>query len=112
MRTLTLLAVAGILIPSLLTIFQKSQQLSQMEKTIDGLAKLVKLSILIGFVFGAVGLVTAISYYISPYLGLVQDANTIEVSISALKFYAIIGVVIPILGIVLGSFLSKRQETN
>ncbi|ANQ50435.2 hypothetical protein KMW28_00735 [Flammeovirga yaeyamensis] len=112
MRTLTVLAVAGILIPSLLTIFQKRSNLSQLDVTINALAKFVKLSIVIGFGFGALALVSSASYYISPIVGLAQNPDTIEISIWALQYYAIIGIVLPILGILIGSFLSKRQEAN
>ncbi|NLR92867.1 MULTISPECIES: hypothetical protein [Flammeovirga] len=110
MRTLTLLAVAGVIVPSLLSLFQNSNRLTLIERVINALAKLVKVSLVLGFGLGALGLGSAIVYYGSPLFGLATNPETIEISVWALQYYALIGVVLPILGIVIGSMLTKRQE--
>lgn len=109
MRTLTLIAIVGIIIPSMLSLIQKNDQLPILERIINSLARMVKLSMISGFAFGIVGFGTAFIYYISPYLGFSAQAETIELSSIALKYYAIIGVLLPIIGVLLGSILTKRQ---
>ncbi|MBB6461343.1 hypothetical protein [Flammeovirga kamogawensis] len=112
MRTLTLIAVVGILIPSLLSLFQHSSKLPLLERIINSLAKMVKLSLVLGFAFGAVGFGAAFIYYVSPYIGLTVDTETIEISSMALRYYALIGVVLPITGILIGTTLARQQEIS
>ncbi|MBD0404805.1 hypothetical protein [Flammeovirga sp. EKP202] len=110
MRTLTLLAVVGVIIPSLLSLFQNDERLSFLERIINSLARMVKLCLVLGFVFGAIGLGTAITYYVAPMLGFTVEPDLIELSETSLKYYGIVGVLMPILGILVGSFLAKRQS--
>ncbi|NME70407.1 hypothetical protein [Flammeovirga aprica] len=110
MRTLTLLAVVGIIIPSLLSLFQNDEKLSFLERIINSLARMVKLSLVLGFVFGAIGLGAAVIYYVAPQVGFAIDSDVIELSSTALQYYALIGVLFPVVGILIGSVLTKRQS--
>lgn len=109
MRTLTVIAVLGIIIPSLLSLFQNNDKLTFLERIINSLARMVKLSLILGFTFGAIGFGAALIYYIAPQLGFGIQEDTIELSNTALRYYGLIGVFFPILGILIGSFLTKKQ---
>lgn len=110
MRTLTLIAVLGIVIPSLLSLLQNQDKLTLLERTVNSLARMVKLSLVLGFTFGAIGFGTALIYYVAPQIGFSIEEETIELSSTALRYYALIGVILPIVGILIGSFLTKKQS--
>ncbi|ANQ52736.1 hypothetical protein MY04_5404 [Flammeovirga sp. MY04] len=76
------------------------------------LAKIVQLLLIIGFIIGAVGMLLACTYFIANLFDFQELYYLKDIYISLLKYYAIVGVILPTMLIVISLITIRIIDTQ